>query len=157
MIKQEVDASEVAEAEANSKKEESKKTNEKLAASTKAIRAAREMHEVAETKKAKNVALATSSTALVESKAKNDHQDAMKMEQQPLTAATEVQKLVSRPDKTFDDNPLEMKELDEVERTTDDAEQGSASSAATAAKASIMRLPSIRKQDGQAIHVFISR
>lgn len=91
---------------------------------------------------AKNAALATSSTALVKSKVQNDHQDAMEMEQQPLTASTEVQKLVSRPDTTFEVIPLEITELDEVERSADDTEQGSASSAATAAKASIMPLPS---------------
>ena len=147
LIQQEAEASEVAGPEANAKKAESKKTNEKLAASMKALRAAGEMHEVVERKKAKNVALATSSTAPVEPKRQNDHQDAMEMEQQPLTGATAVQKLVSRPDTTFEDTPLDMKEVDEVERTTDNAEQGSDSSATTAAKVSITRLPSTDKMD----------
>lgn len=64
------------------------------------------------------------------------------MEQQPFAASTEVQKLAFRPDTTCEDTPLEMTELHEVERTTDGAEQRSVSSAATAAKLSIMPLPS---------------
>lgn len=145
-IQQEADTSEVAKEEAHAKREEAKKTSEKLAAGMKAIRAAGEMHEMRERKKAENAAkkaaLATSSTSPVESNVQNDHQDAMEMEQQPLTASTEVRELVSRADTTFEDTTLEVTQLDEVGRITDDAEQGRASSTATAAKASTMPLPS---------------
>ena len=54
----------------------------------KAIQVAGEMHEVVEKKKAKsaakNAALAASSTAPVELKVQEDHQNALEMKQQPF-------------------------------------------------------------------------